>query len=98
MKYFHKFLLCVRLLLLLASPLCAQNAAKPLQSALILFEGKDVAANYGRGDAKELAMLLGHFDVTYKIEGVESYVKGELNNFDIGFYVGYSKKYTPPEI
>ncbi|HTK81422.1 MAG TPA: polysaccharide deacetylase family protein [Bacteroidota bacterium] len=97
MNAFHKCFLCLPLFVLLASPLCAQNTAKPVQSALILFEGKDVVTNYGRGDAKELAMLLGHFDVTYKIEGVESYVKGEINNFDIGFYIGFNKKYTPPE-
>jgi uncharacterized protein YdaL len=64
---------------------------------LILFEGNDVSSNLGRGDARELAMLLGHFSVDYKIQGVEAYTSGELNSYDMTFFIGYSKRYDPPE-
>ena len=64
---------------------------------LILFEGSDVPANYARGDARELAMLLGHFAVDYKMEGVDSYKSGEINNYDLTFFIGFSKRYDPPD-
>ncbi|MBI5475325.1 MAG: DUF2334 domain-containing protein [Ignavibacteriales bacterium] len=64
---------------------------------LILFEGKDVPTNYARGDARQLAMLLGHFKTEYKIEGVETYRSEEMKNYDITFFIGFSKQYDPPE-
>jgi uncharacterized protein YdaL len=64
---------------------------------LILFEGKDVPTNYARGDARQLAMLLGHFKTEYKIEGVEAYRSDEMKSYDITFFIGFSKQYDPPE-
>lgn len=64
---------------------------------LILFEGSDVPTNYARGDARQLAMLMGHFTVDYRLQGVDAYTPGEINNYDITFFIGFSKRYDPPE-
>jgi uncharacterized protein YdaL len=64
---------------------------------LIIFEGSDLPANLGRGDARELAMLLGHFDVSYQLKGMDSYSAGELDGFNLTFFIGYSKHYDPPD-
>ncbi|MBI5021646.1 MAG: DUF2334 domain-containing protein [Ignavibacteriales bacterium] len=71
--------------------------ASEAKKVLILFEGRDTPNNYARGDARQLAMLLGHFKVEYKIEGVEAYKSDEMNNYDITFFIGFSKQYDPPE-
>ncbi len=88
------FLAALLLLSVLPSP--AQTTS-PIKRILILFEGTDAPSNIGRGDARELAMLLGHFDVTYQLKGLDAYSSGELNTYDLTFFVGYSKKYDPPE-
>lgn len=64
---------------------------------LILFEGSDVPTNYARGDARQLAMLMGHFTVDTKLQGVDTYTPGEINNYDVTFFVGFTKRYDPPE-
>src|ERR1041385_8607794 len=66
------------------------------KKVLILFEGSDVPTNFARGDARELAMLLGHFKVDYQVKGVEAYVSGEINKADVTFFIGYSKQCNPP--
>src|SRR5262245_52758122 len=88
------FLLALLLLTVSFSP---GQTTTPIKRILILFEGSDVPSNIGRGDARELAMLLGHFDVTYQLKGLDAYAPGEINSYDLTFYVGYSKKYDPPE-
>jgi uncharacterized protein YdaL len=69
----------------------------PAKRILILFEGSDVPSNLGRGDARELAMLLGHFNVSYQLKGMDTYAAGDINAFDMTFFIGYSKRYDPPE-
>ena len=75
---------------------CISGTAE-VKNVLILFEGSDISTNYARGDARELAMLLGHFAVTYKIQGVDSYKSNEIENYDLTFYIGFSKKNLPPD-
>lgn len=87
-----RFLFISLLIILSSAPSYTQT-----QRVLILFEGNDVPTNYARGDARQLAMLLGHFKVEYKIEGVESYKSNEMKNYDITFFMGFSKSYDPPE-
>ncbi|MBI3766817.1 MAG: DUF2334 domain-containing protein, partial [Ignavibacteriales bacterium] len=70
----------------------------PQKHVLILFEGSEVVTNYARGDARELAMLLGHFPtVDYKVQGVDSYTNGTIKNYDVTFFIGFGKHYDPPE-
>ncbi len=75
----------------------ADGQTPPVQTVLILFEGSDVPSNYGRGDARELAMLMGHFSVEYKLQGLDAYTSGEINQYDLTFFIGYSKRYDPPD-
>ncbi|MFI5251297.1 MAG: DUF2334 domain-containing protein [Bacteroidota bacterium] len=69
----------------------------PAKHVLILYEGADIATNYARGDARELAQLLGHFTVDYRLEPIQSYKSGDVNNFDRIFIIGFSKKFDPPD-
>lgn len=73
------------------------NFSGQAKRVLILFEGSDVPSNLGRGDARELGMLLGHFNAEYTMKGVDAYIAGEINKYDIAFFIGYSKRYDPPE-
>ncbi|MGA2624592.1 MAG: DUF2334 domain-containing protein [Bacteroidota bacterium] len=77
-------------------------AVSPAQSqqnkrVLILFEGNDLPLSYARGDARQLAMLLGHFSVEHRVKAVNSYAAGEINNYDVTFFIGFSKQYDPPD-
>ncbi len=68
------------------------------KSVLIIFEGKDELTNLARGDARQLAMLLGHFHIQIAIKGSEEYKSGEMRKYDITFIIGYTLKYSPPHI
>src|SRR3989442_4014339 len=77
---------------------CAGQGSAP-KRILILFEGSDTPSNIGRGDARELAMLLGHFNVNYQLKGLDAYAPGELNGYDITFFIGYSTRdHTPDRV
>jgi uncharacterized protein YdaL len=97
----RRFLYCTFIFLLLVFPAKARQSPFktdiPAKHVLILFEGSDVPTNLARGDARQLAMLLGHFTVDYKIKGVDAFVPGELKYYDITFFVGFSKHYDPPD-
>src|SRR5712692_6127570 len=75
----------------------AGNMSTQSKRVLILFEGSDIPSNLGRGDARELAMLLGHFNVQYTLKVVDAYAPGDINKFDLAFFIGFSKRYDPPE-
>jgi len=74
----------------------AQEGA-PQKKALVLFDGKDVPTNLARGDGRELAQLLGHFTLSITLQGVADYRSGELQNFDVIFFVGFGRHYDPPD-
>ncbi|HUN64621.1 MAG TPA: DUF2334 domain-containing protein [Bacteroidota bacterium] len=67
------------------------------KKVLILFEGSDVPSNMARGDARQLGMLMGHFTASFRIKGVDAYAQGELNGYDIVFFIGFTKHCDPPE-
>src|SRR5712671_5166632 len=98
-KYRRKlFRFAVVSLLLMAAGSQARPQADQVHTVLILYEGKDIPLNYGKGDARELAMLLGHFpEIDYKLEPVESYAVGDIGKFDLTFFIGFSKFYVPPD-
>src|SRR5258706_7180224 len=89
--HFRRFSLALLAVLFLAA--ISPGQTPPSKRVLILFEGSDVPANLGRGDARELAMLLGHFNVSYQLKGMDSYSRGEVDTFDLTFFIGYSKRY-----
>ncbi|MBI1804323.1 MAG: DUF2334 domain-containing protein [Ignavibacteriae bacterium] len=93
----HRTLLIFAVILGLVTAGSVISQAKSEKNVLILFEGSDQQANLARGDARELAMLLGHFKVSATIKGVDSYSAGEINQYDLTFFVGFSKHYDPPD-
>ena len=94
-SYFITFLVCCFILVLAGSTGLSQTISP--KHVLILFEGSDVPSNYGRGDARQLAMLLGHFNVEYKFEALDSYTSGDINKYDLSFFIGFNRLYVPPE-
>lgn len=91
----RRLALGVLLLASLAEPSSGQSPQA--KRVLILFEGSDVPSNIGRGDARELAMLLGHFNVRYQLKGLDAYSAGEIDSCDLSFFIGYSKRYEPSD-
>jgi len=45
---------------------------------------------------RELADLLGHFNATCRVLGVNEYVPHTFSRYDLVFYIGFSAQYTPP--
>src|SRR6185436_3794345 len=72
----------------------AQESSR--KHALILFEGSDTPSNLGRGDARQLAMLMGHFTAEAKLQGLDTYRAGDIEKYDITFFIGFSTTYTVP--
>ncbi|MBE0644624.1 MAG: DUF2334 domain-containing protein [Bacteroidetes bacterium] len=68
------------------------------QSVLVLFEGKDMKENLGRGDAFQLAQLTGHFNTRTDVRSVEAYREGDMDPYDAIFFVGYTLRCSPPAV
>ncbi|MBL0173828.1 MAG: DUF2334 domain-containing protein [Ignavibacteria bacterium] len=81
--------------LLLLLGLRAQ-AQSPVRTILVLHEGKDEATNFARGDARQLATLLGHFTQTTTIRAMDAYRSGEMRGYDAVFVIGFTPRFTPP--
>ncbi len=92
-----QLLLSTGIFLLLAGAAVSDSQTSVSKHVLILFEGSDNPSNYGRGDARQLAMLLGHFNVDYKLEGLDAYRSGDIDKYDMSFFIGYSARYEPPD-
>jgi uncharacterized protein YdaL len=68
------------------------------QRVLVLFEGPDTEANLGRGDAFQLAQLMGHFKTRTEVRSVESYRAGEMKSYDLVAFIGYTLHCKPPAV
>ncbi|MCX6133666.1 MAG: DUF2334 domain-containing protein [Ignavibacteriales bacterium] len=73
----------------------AQTSAQ--KSVLILIDGNTDMKNYAMADGRQLASLLGHFNVRYKLKGVNEYLPGEMKQYDFTFYVGFDVHTILPE-
>ncbi|TSA23340.1 DUF2334 domain-containing protein [bacterium] len=84
--------------LVLPPSVSAQTSSQ--KSVLILVDGNTDLKNYAMADGRQLAALLGHFDVRYTLKGVNEYLPGEMKRYDFTFYVGFDihteipKKFT----
>jgi uncharacterized protein YdaL len=65
---------------------------------LILTEGNTDLKSFAYADGRNLGELMGHFNTTTTIKGVNQYSKNELNNYDFIFYLGYHLKNTVPKV
>jgi uncharacterized protein YdaL len=78
------------LVLVSALPADAKPKPDPTGSALILYDATGEWAWIGEIHATMLANLLGHFPFSYKVEPVEDYTSGEIENYSATFYIGSS--------
>ena len=61
----------------------------PLKKILIVVQGPTSLKNFAIGDGRQLATLMGHFNTSTIVKGVQDYKFGELSNYDYTFYVGF---------
>jgi uncharacterized protein YdaL len=86
-----RFLL-VGFVILLTCPASSSSAStqtSPQKKILILVDGNSDPKNYAMADGRQLASLLGHFDVRYTLKGVNDYATGEMKQYDFTFYVSF---------
>lgn len=67
----------------------------PKKVLIVVEEGADVK-NFAIGTGRQLATLLGHFNVATTLKGVNKYGGGEVNNFDFTFYIGWNPRNVVP--
>jgi uncharacterized protein YdaL len=72
-------------------------AAENAKKVLILYEPGPTQVASGLGDARELRQLLGHFQTSVTLQPVDTYRAGQMRPFDITFFVGFTKAYSPPQ-
>ena len=66
------------------------------KKVLILVEGNYNLKSYATAIGRQLAQLMGHFNTTYTISGVDSYKVHDIQKYDYVFYVGYSQNNEVP--
>jgi uncharacterized protein YdaL len=60
------------------------------KNILVLVEGNYNLSNIPTAEGRQLAQLLGHFNTHVSVVGVSGYKPGELQKYDVTFYIGYS--------
>ena len=65
---------------------------------LIVVEGNTDIKSFAFADGRQLAQLMGHFNTTTTLIGVNQYTNNQLNNFDYIFYIGYKIKNKVPDV
>jgi uncharacterized protein YdaL len=71
--------------------------AEENKNVLILVEGKYNITQLPTGQGRELAQLLGHFNVNVNIAGLDSYKTHDIEKYNFIFYVGFSSSYQLPD-
>ncbi|MGZ4207231.1 MAG: DUF2334 domain-containing protein [Actinomycetota bacterium] len=56
--------------------------------ALVLYDGRGAAPEVSRMFATNLANLLGHFGIAWRVESVEQYHRGDASTYSALFYLG----------
>ncbi len=65
-------------------------------SVLIVVEGGTSMKSSAIARGRELADLLGHFNATARVLGVDEYVPHTFSRYDLVFFIGFNAVYTPP--
>jgi uncharacterized protein YdaL len=68
----------------------------PDKKVLVLVEGEYNLKSYATGQGRQLVQLLGHFNTTVKIDGINNYKAHDIDKYDYLFYVGFSGLATMP--
>ena len=68
------------------------------KSVLVLYEPGPTQVASGLGDARQLRQLLGHFRTDVTIESADTYKTNGMARFDVTFFIGYTRAYTPPPL
>ena len=68
----------------------------PNKKVLVLVEGDYNLKSYATGQGRQLVQLLGHFNTTVTITGINKYRTHDIDNYDYLFYVGFSGAYVMP--
>ena len=90
-----RLLLPLLLLILVCRAFSFGDTPTP-KRVLIIVEGTSDLKNHAMGDGRQLATLMGHFNTTVRVEGVDEYVSHSMNGFDYVFYIGFRAKERPP--
>src|ERR1039457_7423948 len=90
------YLLLMSILFSYAGRSYAQESIQ--KKILILTEGNTDLKSFAFADGRQLAALMGHFNTTTTLIGVNQYSRNELNNFDYIFYIGYRLKNKVPDV
>jgi len=83
------------LALLVVARVQASGSDDP-KKVLVLYEPGPTQAASGLGDARQLRQLLGHFRTAVTLQPVDTYRAGQMQPYDITFFIGYTKAYAPP--
>ena len=67
------------------------------KKVLILYELGTNQFTGGLGDARQLRQLMGHFRVQPDVQSVSGYQTGDLDRYDITFYIGFTRRDVPPQ-
>jgi len=87
------------LVVILGAWSCLAHAQTPEpKSVLIVYEGKAEPGNLAQGDARQLGALLGHFQTKITFRGLADYQKGEMDAYDVVFFVGYTLQCWPTPV
>lgn len=82
--------------LLLMLFLAVVTTAAAQQRVLVLYDGEEKNADPGRGDAVQLAQLLGHFRLAADLQPVSRYATGQMERYDAVFFIGFRLRCSPP--
>lgn len=83
-------------LLILALVVQSHAQSNDTVRVLIVVEGNSSLSNLAMGDGRQLAALLGHFQTRKLLIGVNQYKQGQLEDYDVTFYIGFSSSNSVP--
>ena len=84
------------LLVFLASTATLAAPTEGTKKVLVVYEPGPTPVASGLGDARQLRQLLGHFRTDVTLESADTYKADDVSHFDVTFFIGYTRTYTPP--
>lgn len=88
MRHFRLIAVCIALAVCVSLAVVPAAAGDASGSALILYDSTGPWAWLGEIYAKQLANILGHFQLAHEIAPVEGYTSGAIDSHLATFYIG----------